>query len=330
MNRLSAPGRAFDKRLVSVPLLLLVILSLFGCEELDARRKIQKAGKLYADGRFAQAAELYEEALKIKGSHQTVAHHNAGLTYSKMFKPGDESPENIQVANLCTEHFQKYLETDPGNTNIISLMTRIWMDSGQYEKALAFWEGELAKNPDDPDVLEILAGINRQAGNWEKSVEWYYKQADATHGVSNKVDTYLLIAKLIWHKLYRQQPIGFDRVRIADVGIGALQKAMTLNPPDELRMQLHAYMSSIFQFRALAHEPTWARQIDRASMRYHAQERKALNDKLQAEAKKEGGKATNGEQLPSDDESDESGKGEEPKDSETGLLESRLPATASG
>lgn len=279
--------RIHRQRAMVVFSVLGLLLALTGCDEFGARRKIQKADKLYTDGHYAEAVPLYEEALKV-APQLAIGHHNAGLAYSKLFVPGDESPENLHFADKATEHFQEYLKSNPGDGPIVGIMTRIWMDAGQYKKALAYWEGELAKDPNNPEVIEIVASINRQAGDWETAIEWHYRQAEAVHDIGAKVDVYLLIAKIVWHKLSdRDKILAYDRLRIADIGIAAMTKAMDLKPPDDKAMELHGYMASIFEFRALAHGASWARDADRASTQYHRNQWRILNEEYQKQKKAE-------------------------------------------
>jgi tetratricopeptide (TPR) repeat protein len=312
MSGSATSRRIFRHRAIALlPVIVLLLTALPGCEEFNARRKIQKAGKLYNEGRFSKAAELYEEALEV-APHLDIAHYNAGLAYSKLFKPGDESPENLMWAEKSTEHFSAYLENNPADGAIVGMMTRIWMDAGQYKKALAYWGGELAKDPTDSEVLEILASINRQAGDWETAIEWHHKQAEAVHEINAKVDVYLLIAKVVWHRLSKRDKIlAWERIKIADIGVAAMAKALELEPGDDRSMELHGYTASIFEFRALAHPASWARAADRASTQYHRNEWRILNEAVQKQRKAEEEKAAK----------------ENPEPPKTGYLDSSHSAT---
>jgi tetratricopeptide (TPR) repeat protein len=260
-----------------------------GCEELKSRRQIQKGNKLYASGDYLEAIAEFEAALE-RSPDLDIGHYNAGLAYLKMFKAGVETKENIAYANGVTDHFSKYLEKNVDDAVVVGLMTRVWMDSGQYEKALEYWRGELAKNEKDTEVLLILASINRQAGNWEKAVEWHYKEAEVHEAPESKVKAYLDIAKLAWHKLIKKDKVsGMERLRIADTAIAALQKAQGLAPKNH---EVQTYLVSMYDFRALIHGVSWAQAVDKASMLYHRNQREALKPK--APKKPAGTKAADG------------------------------------
>lgn len=265
MSRIPTPWRVRTARIfIGIAAACALLLST-GCEELSARRQVQKANKLYAQGKFSKSVEEYEAALAR--ADLPIGHHNAGLAYLKLFKAGIETPENLGHAARATEHFQAYLEVFPDDSQVIGLMTQVWLDSGQYEKALAYWEQELAENPNSTEILSYLASINRQAGDWEQAVEWHYKQHEAETTPDGKAAALVDIAKLIWHRLQDKDGLtGLERIRVADVGIGALQQAAEMRPDD---IDVHRYLASMFQLRAMGHGASWAQAVDRASSQIH-------------------------------------------------------------
>jgi tetratricopeptide (TPR) repeat protein len=71
-------------------LVLVVLSSLAGCQELDARNRIRKGNRLFRDTQFIDAAAEYHRALK--DVDDPIIHYNLGLAYSKIFKPGYVAP----------------------------------------------------------------------------------------------------------------------------------------------------------------------------------------------------------------------------------------------
>ena len=244
---------------------LAVLVALAGCDELSSRREIQEANKLYLEGRYAKAIELYDTAL-ARSPGLSIGHHNAGLAYHKLFQPGTETPQNKAVAEKAAYHFTKYLEDESGDQKIISLLTTIWLDSGQYDKALKYWGDVLAKNPNSRDVLEKLANINRQAGEYDKALEWHRKRFDLETDSGAKVKALTDIAQMQWSRLQKPELVDVERVAVVDVGLAALQQAEQLDPKNAV---VHSLIASLYQHRALAHGATWAKVIEAASQRYH-------------------------------------------------------------
>ena len=236
-----------------------------GCDELKSRHEIQQANKLYVEGRYRDAAKEYEQALALTPDLD-VGQHNAGLAYYKLFQPGVESPANTAYAEKSANHLQAYLKDNPKDEKIIGLLTTLWLDSGQYQKALAYWEGVLAKNPDNRDVLEKLANINRQAGQYDKALEWHTKRAELETDPGAKAKAYLDIGQMEWSRLVKSDLVDEERIQVADTGLAALQRAAKIDPSNPL---VESLTGSLYQFRALAHQASWARAVESASQRFH-------------------------------------------------------------
>ncbi|MEM9491576.1 MAG: tetratricopeptide repeat protein [Myxococcota bacterium] len=242
------------------------LLSATGCEELDARRTLQEASRAHSNGRFEEASKHCEKALDLMPNFD-VALHNCGLIYHKRFRPGVETDDNLAMANRATELFQKYLELNPADNQVVKLMSKVWIDAGQYNQALQYWERELAKDSGNIEIMEILAGITRQAGDWEKSVEWYRRIVATETSPDGKANGLKNIAKLCSGKLFNRTGVAWeDRLRYADIGIAALQEAKALTPDDP---EIERYQGSIYGLRAEAHQAVWAQLIDSAEGRFH-------------------------------------------------------------
>ncbi len=261
MNR---PNRSSTARRIAL-FAVAALICLAGCDELTSRREIQKGNKLYLEGRYAKAIELYDAALK-RSPDLTIGHHNAGLAYHKLFQPGEETPQNTAYAEKAAYHFTKYLEDESGDQKIISLLTTIWLDSGQYDKAIQYWNQVLAKNPKSRDVLEKLANINRQAGKYDKALEWHMKRFELETDPGAKVKALTDIAQMQWSRLQKPDLVDAERVAVVDVGLAALQKAEQLDPKNGV---VHSLIASLYQHRALAHGASWAKVVEVASQRYH-------------------------------------------------------------
>lgn len=237
----------------------------FGCEELKSRREIQRGNEHYNEGRYQKAVEQFEPALQ-RTPDLDVGHHNAGLAYYKLFQPGDEKPENLAIAQKSADHFQAYLKAHPDDSKIIGLLTQLWIDSDQFEKALAYWEEELGRDPSNRDVIVKLANINRQAGRYAEARAWHEKRAALEPNNEGKVNAYLDIAQLEYSRLMKPDLVDEGRLEAADQGIAALQKAETIDPKHPLVQSL---LGSMYQHRSMAHGALWARLVDTASQRHH-------------------------------------------------------------
>jgi tetratricopeptide (TPR) repeat protein len=187
--------------------------------------------------------------------------------------------ESGNLAEMSATHFGEWLKANPKDAQTRGIMTQVWLDSSQYQKAIDYWEALLKEKPDDAEVMGSLAGINLKAGDWRKSIEWYTKVAELSKEPSAKVASYQFIGNVAWAKLNSKSLTAAESIELADRGLGALQKAFELQPQNPKLIGLQA---SIYNFRAQAHGASWAAAIDRAS----AQDLQLVSRVLSDEAKK--------------------------------------------
>jgi tetratricopeptide (TPR) repeat protein len=189
------------------------------------------------------------------------------------------------IASLATKHFEVWLQANPKDTETEKQMTQVWIDSSNFKQAITYWETRLAAKPNDGEIMGNLAGINLKAGEWRKSIEWYTKVAESSTDTGNKVGAYKFIGNVAWSKLNSKTLGPSEVIELADLGLGALQKAAELEPKSP---NLVGLQGSIFNFRSLAHGASWASAIDRAS----AQDLQRASRVLAEEAKKLQGEDT--------------------------------------
>lgn len=250
-----------------------------GCDQISARRHIQRGTSLFEDDKFEEAAAEFEEGLKIEPNLE-IGHYNAGLTYYKLFRPGVDAPENKAYADKAVEHFQAWLKGNPTDTDTAEMISEIWVNNKEYEKALAYWQGEHDAHPKDPNPIKQLASINFKASRFDETVKWYVAEAEVEPKVPDKVIAYLSVGRLAFLKLGdTTNTLGEDRIRIADLGIAALQKAADLDPKS---IEAENMQGALYNFRALAHGAYWGGAIDRAIALHHQSRGRVLRE----EAKK--------------------------------------------
>jgi tetratricopeptide (TPR) repeat protein len=251
---------------------VMITVSTTGCDEFNARRKINEGNKLYKEGKFEAAVTEFESS--IKEQEIDVAHYNLGLTYVKMFVAGDTSPENEAIADKATEHLEKWLSTHPKDNDIRKLMTKVWVDAGRFEKALVYWQKEHDADKTNRDVMAQMANINALAGRHEEAVRWILMDADVAPTEKGKFEAYVRVGNLTWRKLSNRDKVQFEeRVRVADLGIAALQKAIAIDPKEPIPQGL---LAAIYNFRSIAHGASFALNIDRTTSQNHDQKRRVL------------------------------------------------------
>ncbi|MEZ4400037.1 MAG: tetratricopeptide repeat protein [Kofleriaceae bacterium] len=275
------PGARPGRLLALVGLVLVAALAT-GCDELSARHLIQEGNKEYGEQNYEKAAEYFQQSI-AKHPGIDIAHHNLGITYSRMFKPGIETPENRAFADKAAEQFAIWLKKHPKDSKIQKLLTSLWVDAGEYEKAVAFWKTEHQANPTSREIIQRVAGIYFKSGDWRSSVEWYQKDIDVAPDKEGKIAGYSAIANLTFGLLFsssaREKLQGVDRTEIAEVGLAAAGEGLKL---DDTNIALTGICQGLWLNRAIANGPSWAMAIDRAEAQVFEQRARVLR----AEAKK--------------------------------------------
>lgn len=250
-----------------------------GCDQISARRHIQKGTSLYEDNKFEEAAAEFEAGLAVDPSLD-VGQYNLGLAYHKLFRPGDDSKDNKAVADKAVAAFQAYLKDNPTDTETAQLVSEIWVNNHDYEKALAYWSSEHDRDPKNTNPIKQIASINFKAGRFDETVKWYTVLAEAEPVVADKVLAYLSVSRFAYVKLAdTSKVLGDDRIHIADLGLAALEKAAKLDPKS---IEAETMQGALYNHRALAHAGYWAGAIDRAIGLHHQGRGRVLRD----EAKK--------------------------------------------
>jgi tetratricopeptide (TPR) repeat protein len=268
------------RTLVAVVAIVACALISVGCKKFNSRRLINEGNKLYKEGKFEQAAATFEEALKEEDLD--VAHYNLGITYVKLFMPGSTSDANKAYADKAAEQLSIWLKNHPKDNDARKMMTSVWVDSGDYEKALAYWQNEHEADPKNRDVMGQMASINLKAGNFDETIKWIVLDAEVAPNTEGKVKTLVGVGNVVWSKLSnKEKVVGAERIHVADTGISACQKVLGLDPNN---VECQGLLAAIFNFRSLAHGASWAAGIDRASSQNHAQKHRVLLEEAKKKA----------------------------------------------
>lgn len=245
--------------LLALPALL---VSGVGCQEVGARRDIQEGNKFYYDGKYDEAIKHYTEALALE-PQLDVGWFNLGLAHLALFAPGLKTPDNEKRAMGAIDALQHYLALQPRDVQARDFLVSTYIDSGHYELAIQYFEKQYEKDQTNIETIAQLAQINQQAGKYDEAIKWFKKKGEMVKTIEEKADAWYSIGVLDWRRLNGHADIqGEERMRIADEGIGWLQKS------DEARKGHAAtlsYLNLLYRERALASEVSYARATDTAT-----------------------------------------------------------------
>jgi tetratricopeptide (TPR) repeat protein len=260
-----------------------------GCDEISARRKIQEANDLYKNGRYEAACELYEAALKLDAS-LAIGHHNLGVCYYKLIKKGDSSPENKSIADKSAEHLQAYLKSNAADDDIRKLITDIWVDTDQVDKAVTFWTAEHDAAPKAISPIEQLAELTFKKGDWREALHWLEIGVEVAETPESKAKAYTKIGSLCFVLLInnKEGDKKIDhalRIEVADIGIAALQKGQALMPKST---EIVSVLGSLNTQRGIASGSRLGYSIDMAAYQNYMRIFGVLREEAQKAQPKDG------------------------------------------
>src|ERR1700688_1475360 len=216
------------RSLVLAALALLALPLLAGCGRLQARVELKKGNSLYQQEQYSAALVEYKKGLELDPS-DTFAWRSVGLAALALYRPGDDSPKNLEYARTATDAFEKYLKEEPEDAKVQDYLMSILVNAKQYQKALAFVDTLQQQHPaeaDDPKWNKYRVNVLIQAGRLEDAEQLALK----TPGPEQAVSLYS-IGVAAWNKVYNNNTIDFaTKQQKVELGLRALREAVKLKP----------------------------------------------------------------------------------------------------
>jgi tetratricopeptide (TPR) repeat protein len=103
----------------------------------------------YDEGRYADAARSFEEAVKLKGFNETIAHRNLGDAYVRLNDTAHAQAEYAAAIGLLTTD----LRVNPKSAPNLSLLAICLAKIGRYAEAQAHIAEAVTISPGDAEVL---------------------------------------------------------------------------------------------------------------------------------------------------------------------------------
>lgn len=109
--------RLSQSRICAIAILVLLVSVGSGCNliaKVRAKNELNEAAKAYKDGHFDQAEQHAKRALALDPSNKSAPIFIARIIHQQ-YKPGVDSPENVQRARDAIEAYKHLLQNDPNN-----------------------------------------------------------------------------------------------------------------------------------------------------------------------------------------------------------------------
>ena len=217
------------RSLVLAALALLALPLLGGCRRLQARVELKKGNSLYQQEQYSAAMVEYQKGLELDPS-ATFAWRSVGLSALALYRPGDDSPKNLEYGRIAADAFQKYLKKEnPEDAKVQDYMMSILVSSKQYQQALSFVDQLQQQHPNeanDPKWNKYRVNVLIQAGRLPDAEQLALK----TPGPEQPVSLYSIGVEA-WHKVYNVNTIDFAaKQQLVELGLRSLRKAVELKP----------------------------------------------------------------------------------------------------
>jgi tetratricopeptide (TPR) repeat protein len=188
----------------------------------------------YKQGRHEEAIPHFQRAIALD-SNRVVPHLYLGTAYAQKYIPGEDTPDNNEIARLAIEEFEKVLTLDPTReqeTSTLKSLASLYFNMKQLDKAKEFYRKVAEIESQDPEIYFTIGVID-----WTEAYQWRMEQRAKLRMTP---DQPMISSAECWDVKAKTEDVVQD-------GIEALTKAMTFRHDYDDAM---AYMNLMYRERA--------------------------------------------------------------------------------
>lgn len=217
----------------------LTTLPLSGCNKVKARAEMKKGNRYYKDEAYKDALAQFQKSLALDPK-LIPAWRSVGLTAMAMYRPGNESPENVKNAEIALDAFKRYLAANPDDSKTEEYMVTTWINLGRFDDAIKYLKQQRTAHPENAKLSTAVVTVMIKAGRFQDALDF------ANSFTRNDAPMYYLIGTNAWSKSYNDPTTAYDeRVKVVDIGIQAIQRAVDIKSD---------YMEAMVYFNLLYRE----------------------------------------------------------------------------
>ena len=227
-----------------------------GCTELRGRRSIREGNRLYREGHYREAVAAYEQAESLVPNFWLLW-LNKGLTCRQLMIPGSRQSANQQATNCALVAFDKLRQIRPSDPRGDALYVQTLFDGDRFQTLADMYQARLRTSPTDLMAMSGLIQVYTRWNRLEEALQWYQRRAALG---ANDAEAQYAVGVFIWSQLFQKgggaEMAAFDprpdpskpkekktppppglgdiggaqRVRMAELGISYLERALKLRP----------------------------------------------------------------------------------------------------
>jgi tetratricopeptide (TPR) repeat protein len=244
------------KKLCLFAALSLSLLSLTGCQKVQARMAIRDANDAYAKEDYAAALQHYRRAREIDGSFDDLD-RMIGYSLIGLYVPEDKSAANVKNADAAIVELRKYLRKRPDDRIAREALINLYLNAERITEAINYFREWLKTHPADIEAVRSIATLYAKQGNFQEALNWYEK---ITLLDSKNPEAFYTYGVVCYEKIAKNPPQDMaERLQIIEKGKAALQRATRMRQD---YFEAMVYLSLLFrQLAPLETDPVKQQQL---------------------------------------------------------------------
>jgi tetratricopeptide (TPR) repeat protein len=140
-----------------------MVLSLSGCQQLEARDQLNKGVDAYKSAHYEEAIGHFQKATELD-PNLSMAKTYLATALAQDVVPGLSTPDNLKTANQAVQIYSEVLAKNPSDVNSMKQIAGIYFNVNDFQKAKDWQKKVLAVDPKDPEAAYTIGAIDwRQA-----------------------------------------------------------------------------------------------------------------------------------------------------------------------
>ena len=211
-----------------------MVLSMSGCNQLQARDQLNKGVEAYKSAHYEEAIEHFQKATELDPK-LPMAKTYLATALAQNVVPGMTTPENLKTANQAIDIFKDVLDTQPNDINSMKQIAGIYFSIKDLDQAEEWQKKVLALDPKDPEAAYTIGVID-----WTKAHQNKLNALQAA-GVNDDGKSNASAPKNI------MAPLAKENGPLVDEGLKYLNMAVDNRPNYDDAMQ---YLNLIYRNKA--------------------------------------------------------------------------------
>jgi len=206
---------------------LMLVLSSFGCQKIQARMEIKDANSAYEKEDYTTALKHYIKARQIDPSFPDLT-RMIGYSEIGLYIPDDKSPANEQHADKAIAELSQYLKDRPDDRIARDALINMYLNANRTSQAIDYFRNYLAGHPADLEAVKSIATLYAKQGNFNESLNWYQK---ITLLDSKNPESFYIFGVVCYEKVAKNPPADpKEKMDIIEKGKAALQHSIDMKP----------------------------------------------------------------------------------------------------